>query len=345
MPARKTEEAPSEAVNAQPEVKPEVKPEVPPTPAKIEASERRIVYSKFAEKIFTGVRRRTFTEYEEATDFNELRDIVESNSYDATVSIAETLREGVDGILKDIVNKKIIEDKNFPAIDKLHLKYLGDIKDGFKGALSKVYEQGMRSARREIIEKKKISKFEAAFDFRNMTPKEALEYFANKSYFMAQVERDFVFKTLKPIIYNAIKSGATIKDFIDETNKALEPYFVTGALDEAAFNSYRLETILRTNLNEAMNEGRKAFFESPETKGYVQAYQYSAILDDRVRENHAALDGLIFSITSPAIARISPPNGYNCRCLLIPVTEDEKWEEDKLPGGWGADAGFDKPGY
>lgn len=36
---------------------------------------------------------------------------------------------------------------------------------------------------------------------------------------------------------------------------------------------------------------------------------------------------------------------HNCRCVLIPITSDEEWEESPpLPATLRPDAGFEKPG-
>ena len=300
-------------------------------------------YFEFKEKIFTGVRRRTFTKYEEATDFNGILDVIETNTSDYAIKIADIIKDSVNELIDEIAKKKIIEEKNLSAIDKLHLKNLGEIKSLFNDVLIKIYEQAIRDGRREIISKKKTLKFQA-FDLRNMKPKEALDYFKNKSYFMTQMERDYIWRTVKPVIYNTIKTGATLKDFIEQVNKSMEPYYQRGVVDPDEMTPFRLETILRTNLNEAYNEGRRAYFEDPSLEGFVVAYQYSAIMDDRVRPNHAILDGKVFSVTNPVIDRIIPPNGYNCRCVLIPIVEGEEWSEDELPARWEPDKGFDKPG-
>ena len=63
----------------------------------------------------------------------------------------------------------------------------------------------------------------------------------------------------------------------------------------------------------------------------VQAYQYSAVLDDRTTEFCAAHDGRIFKENDPYIDLIWPPNHFNCRSLFIPVVEGETFKvNDRL---------------
>lgn len=46
--------------------------------------------------------------------------------------------------------------------------------------------------------------------------------------------------------------------------------------------------------------------------------QYSTVGDSRVRPEHAALDKFTAPKTDPVWRRIYPPNGWNCRCTVIP---------------------------
>ena len=44
--------------------------------------------------------------------------------------------------------------------------------------------------------------------------------------------------------------------------------------------------------------------------------EFLATLDDNVRENHRAADGLIAAPEDPVWNSLSPPLGHNCRCTL-----------------------------
>jgi len=269
-----------------------------------------------------------------------------------TVKLSELVMEGVSDLIKQIQKHNIIQDKNFAAIKELKFTTTGKIKEQFIEMFHSVYEQAMRQARQEILNKKRqvakfkeLIKFQYEVDLRKITPEEALKYFEAKAFDMAGIEADHILEKVKVTLYNSIKTGATIRDAVEAIQRELAPYFTRGLVGEEALRGYRIETVVRTNLNEAFNEGRKAFFESPELEGYVVAYQYSAILDDRVRPNHAEMDGKIYSIISPVWDIWTPPNGFNCRCLLVPITQDEEWEESPpLRAGLLPDAGFEKPG-
>ena len=74
--------------------------------------------------------------------------------------------------------------------------------------------------------------------------------------------------------------------------------------------------------------------------------QYSAILDDRVRENHAAWDGVTRPVDDPVWLGPPdrrPPNSWNCRCVLLPVTagdDEELTDPDDIPDVEVADETF-----
>jgi SPP1 gp7 family putative phage head morphogenesis protein len=74
---------------------------------------------------------------------------------------------------------------------------------------------------------------------------------------------------------------------------------------------------------------------------------YDAINDSRSRENHRLLDGFIAPIDDPAWRTIYPPNGHNCRCTAISLTEKQaiargwKGTPKDLPPEAGADEGWD----
>lgn len=56
-------------------------------------------------------------------------------------------------------------------------------------------------------------------------------------------------------------------------------------------------------------------------KGEIDVFpywEYRTVGDDRVREEHAALDGLILRHDDPLWDKIYPPNGWKCRCYVVP---------------------------
>lgn len=67
----------------------------------------------------------------------------------------------------------------------------------------------------------------------------------------------------------------------------------------------------------------------------VTKYRWSTVLDGRERELHRELNGRIFSWDDPPIIdattgeRGNPGEAYNCRCVAIPVIDDDWWDSVK----------------
>jgi len=57
-------------------------------------------------------------------------------------------------------------------------------------------------------------------------------------------------------------------------------------------------------------------------------WKYMTQADGRVRVGHEKLHGCIFKWDDPIWDIIMPPNGWNCRCFIVPMTEAEVTEAD-----------------
>jgi len=84
---------------------------------------------------------------------------------------------------------------------------------------------------------------------------------------------------------------------------------------------WRLKTIYRTNLDVAYSAGHyKAMIDNIEDHPY---WLYNAVLDSKTRPSHRALHGKVFRADDPIWDKIYPPNGWNCRCTVIPLDDDD----------------------
>ena len=59
-------------------------------------------------------------------------------------------------------------------------------------------------------------------------------------------------------------------------------------------------------------------------------WEYKTAGDDHVRQSHRSLEGLILPANDPRWKKIFPPNGWNCRCYVVPRMRHE-FDESQLP--------------
>lgn len=97
---------------------------------------------------------------------------------------------------------------------------------------------------------------------------------------------------------------------------------------------YRVETMVRTNVFDAINEARFSTFTDPALDGFVEAFEYSAILDSRTTAICRHLDGRVYPVNSPVWNKWRPLNHFNCRSILVPVTviDDDVIGRDNAEG-------------
>ncbi|MCX2546559.1 phage minor head protein [Pseudomonas sp. COW5] len=134
---------------------------------------------------------------------------------------------------------------------------------------------------------------------------------------------------IRAALETALQQGHTLKQFTDNLQPTLQaqgwwgkPIIVDsqGTAQPVQLGSpRRLKTIYQTNLQSAYMAGRKtAMQQTTHTHPY---WMLIAILDNKTRPSHRALHGQVYRHDDPIWQTIYPPNGYNCRCRVIALTE------------------------
>lgn len=84
------------------------------------------------------------------------------------------------------------------------------------------------------------------------------------------------------------------------------------------------ETWLATEYNTAISSAQMAssWVDFVDRSDAQPNLQYVTAGDDRVREEHAMLDGIIKPIDDPFWDTYYPPNDFNCRCDVIQLPDD-----------------------
>ncbi|MBP5951317.1 phage minor head protein [Pseudomonas sp. P42] len=151
----------------------------------------------------------------------------------------------------------------------------------------------------------------------------------DQSFTVAKAMRLDLLSDIRGALETALQEGQTLKQFIADIQPVLEAQGWWGQqviVDSQGVGELvqlgsprRLKTIYQTNLQSAYMAGRKAEMEqTTETHPY---WMYVAILDGKTRPSHRALHGQVFRHDDPIWSAIFPPNGFNCRCRVVALTE------------------------
>lgn len=270
----------------------------------------------------------------------------------AQADLAVPLTKAVGALIADLRAKVqrsglARPDANPKAVRELMLntRLMGEARALIETALQSSYERSMTQARGELVAGN--AKLTAHFASRpGLVGAKAKRFFRAKSFYSVGVVEDAILAKAKAILFNAIKGDKPERTVLVELDDALNEWLpVTNRGGQEVNVPARIENIARTNLAEAWSEGRYATFTDPDLPdGFLDGLLYSAIMDDRVRENHAAWDGVV----KPAEWWLGPPDrrppvGFQCRCQLVPVFPGDDYpitEDAKLPTAPMPDPGF-----
>lgn len=183
---------------------------------------------------------------------------------------------------------------------------------------------------------------EDSFSF-NLPPEKAIEHFRKKrvvkskefndlrdearqsAFTVGGVYRDDVLTAFKEEIAVALENGTPQREVIKRFRSILD-----GA-GHRQLGAFHLETIFRTNMQQAYGVGRRRGME--EVSDILPLWQYSAVMDDRTRPAHAALHGMILPATHEFWNDHYPPWGFNCRCVVTARASEPDGYDHSNPSG------------
>lgn len=280
--------------------------------------------------------------------------VIENRQGTATAALTKDVALQVARAVKRLLGSNeqlaLLTDDNVEDVASIELSSAekGRLQTAYRRALTASYSLGAEMARNEI-ERARGEALPARASFASLRDK-AAQYFEVNSYRMAGNVSDAVRAMIQQELQNSIKVGRSpeetreviwlrllekgmtnaevVREVEDDTIvSALEEL---GVMDEESAASY-LDTLSRTNLFEAMNEARYEEFTAPELEGFVAGLEYSAILDDRTTDICRSLDRAIYNTGSDVWNEFRPPNHFNCRSVLIPITQIDGWDGNESP--------------
>ena len=158
---------------------------------------------------------------------------------------------------------------------------------------------------------------------------------------VAGIHRQDIVGEFHAAMYEAAKSGKSFEAWRDEVQGRLKAHdwhllkdgdIVDGDSGEVlgrGITKHRMETIFRTQMQSAYMAGHWQAFE--EGRDDAPWLQYSAILDSRTRQSHAAAHGAVYHIDDPFWDYFYPPNGFNCRCTVRALSDSDLKRRNLLP--------------
>ena len=190
-----------------------------------------------------------------------------------------------------------------------------------------------------------------------LEPEQAVRYFESKGYQLgfkwqdvwaeahtraftvAGVMKVDVLQDVRQALDDALKKGVSQAEFKNGLATTLQQKGwlgrgdvvneATGEIQGRRLTPRRLDTIFQTNMQSAYMAGRYA-----EQMRQVDArpfWEYVAILDNRTRPAHAALNGSVYRYDDPFWNTFYPPCGYNCRCRVRTRSAQDVEREDLAP--------------
>lgn len=145
---------------------------------------------------------------------------------------------------------------------------------------------------------------------------------AARAFTVARVTKIDMLQSILDKLNDGLQKGLTLEEFASDIDT-----IVGGALTDG-----HVETIYRTNIQSAYGAGKWQQGTDPDIADDIWGWRYVTVGDDRVRDEHAELDGLEFK-TGEGDA-IFPPWDFNCRCSAEWITKLEQGDDvpsDELP--------------
>ncbi len=132
---------------------------------------------------------------------------------------------------------------------------------------------------------------------------------------MANIAEKDVLRDAQKLVLKAITDGTTLEEFKKEWSGFSEEHGLS------VEKPHLVETMYRSEVGRAYGAGKVTALRDPDVKQYFPMWQYVAIDDDRVRDEHIALEGFTAEPDDPFWLSHTPPWDWNCRCSFIPLTQ------------------------
>jgi len=282
----------------------------------------------------------TFERAMKRVDFKVIDRQADENADTHAQSAAKIMDQAAESIATQVESGQLTDPK---AVSQLTFDghQRRKLRNVMRKALEVGFQRGQKHADSELS-KAKGQTMTASFDADRIFAI-GQDFFEAKSFTMAGNLSDAAVGIIRGALLDGIKytwSQAQTRKTMFE--RLARNGFISSAKAEAELGNAigdvsntraRIDTIIRTNVFDAINEGRWATFTDPGLDNFVQALEYSAILDRRTTSICEHLDGKTYAADSDiwTTQGYRPPNHFNCRSLLVAVTEQDTWTPSDPP--------------
>jgi SPP1 gp7 family putative phage head morphogenesis protein len=291
-----------------------------------------------------------FSKASQRVAFSVIATRAEDMSAEASKKISGLMAKAVGKALQDLPD--MLKDPAAVQDIKFDGTSMRNLKAACVDALGRGWDLGARQANNEIDSARKVAGQNTRRVFAALRGDSAGGFLDANGFRMAGNLADGARAIIQQQLLQAIKAGdrpeeaasaiyqrlidkgftdlSSVDDQTDDSDVKDALKAALGTTTEAGTLAY-LNTLVRTNIFEGLNEARYAAFTDPNLDGFVEALEYSAILDDRTTEICQALDGYTAADDSDTWDTYRPPNHYNCRSVLVPITQVDGWDGEDDP--------------
>jgi len=236
-------------------------------------------------------------------------DKMENSAIDRITDVMEGVKESVVALLARKISAKTLT----PAfISTIVLKDKGNLNRVLRALLLEGYRDGKDEGRAMLPVRRLAHRISPG-----LAPDKALEFFDVKASEGALALKEQMRIKVKRIALNAVKTGEPLDETIQKVEDLFEPILGTPTVGEAG----QIKAIVRTNMNEAFNKGIKDELQPEVDDGFIIGYKYAAVLDSKTTPVCRFLNKRIFRPNSQGLEQLTPPNHFNCRSIITPITK------------------------
>lgn len=128
---------------------------------------------------------------------------------------------------------------------------------------------------------------------------------------------DAISRKVSEAVAESTAAGEHVEDGMERIRQAFDAAGINNA------SPWLTETLYRTQTQLAYAAGRMNAANDPDIQEILWGFEYATAGDDRVRPEHAILDGVRRPKDDAFWSVNMPPNGYNCRCTVIEIFNEE----------------------